>query len=739
MDLFESASQKSMQSRSPLADRMRPRILDEYIGQRAILGEGRLLRRAIEADRLSSLIFYGPPGVGKTTLAKIIANTTKSHFITINAVLAGKEDIRNAIAEAHNTFNLHSRRTILFVDEVHRFNKAQQDALLPNVESGVLILIGATTENPYFEVNKALVSRSRIFQLKPLDSEDLREILFQALKDNFRGFGNKKVEIDENAVEHLCNSANGDARSVLNALELAVETTPPDQTGTIKITREIAEESIQQRAVLYDKDGDAHYDIISAFIKSVRGSDPDAALFWLAKMIYAGEDPRFIFRRMIMLASEDIGLADPNAVSVVMSCAKAYDYIGMPEGRFPLSQACLYLATAPKSNSALALFDAIKSVQTEDKADDIPNPLRDSSRDREGFGHGEGYLYPHAYRDHWVNQQYLPNNLRGKVFYTPSNQGYEAKIADEVQKRREIQIASYSIARENSTFLYNDGNWFERTFSQTDNYAESIRSTIFEIADVKPSDLVLDINCGAGGFLSLEAARLSHESGVWAYALSKEDAENLQNYTDKLSYFTKPNVIWGKIDEIGNKISAKFDCIIGRNVLSLFDVDYYAKFVENLKKLLEKDGRIIFCQYLPKESSLLSDFLENYPVCFAATPSLSKGESCGLWEKAKIAENETLEKTMLGKFSPEEFSQIFKENGFSVKFINKNFSIKRKITADLFENWFRNDENSFGNILKKHTNEKEFEKIKENLRFALTAGETEWKQANCFFEIRRAI
>jgi len=430
MDLFETSAKNILKTRSPLADRMRPRILSEYVGQKTILGEGRLLRRAIEADRLSSLIFYGPPGVGKTTLARIIANTTKSHFITINAVLAGKAEIVQSIEEAQNEFKFNARRTILFVDEVHRFNKAQQDALLPHVESGVLILIGATTENPYFEVNKALVSRSRIFQLFPLNDNDLREILFMSLKDPVRGFGNKKVKIDDGAVLHLCNSANGDARSVLNAIELAMETTLEDENGEIRITREIAEESIQKRAVLYDKDGDAHYDIISAFIKSVRGSDPDAALFWLAKMVYAGEDPRFIFRRMIILASEDVGLADPNAVSVVMNCAKAYDYIGMPEGRYPLSQACLYLATAPKSNSTMGFFDALRAVEVEDKADDIPNHLRDANRDEKGFGHGKGYLYPHAYKDHWVKQQYLPDNLQGKTFYTPSDQGYEKTIKE---------------------------------------------------------------------------------------------------------------------------------------------------------------------------------------------------------------------------------------------------------------------------------------------------------------------
>ena len=428
MDLFESSAKYTLKTRSPLADRMRPRVLGEYVGQKSILGEGRLLRIAIEADRLSSLIFYGPPGVGKTTLARIIANTTKSHFLTINAVLAGKAEIVQSIEEAQNEFKFNARRTILFVDEVHRFNKAQQDALLPHVESGVLILIGATTENPYFEVNKALVSRSRIFQLTPLQDNDLRDILFMALNDPVRGFGGKKIKIDDEAVLHLCNSANGDARSILNAIELAVETTAQDKNGEIRISREIAEESIQKRAVLYDKDGDAHYDIISAFIKSIRGSDPDAALFWLAKMVYAGEDPRFIFRRMIILASEDVGLADPNAVSVVINCAKAYDYIGMPEGRYPLSQACLYLATAPKSNSAMGFFDALRAVEVEDKADDIPNHLRDANRDEKGFGHGKGYLYPHAYRDHWVKQQYLPDNLQGKIFYNPSEQGYEATI-----------------------------------------------------------------------------------------------------------------------------------------------------------------------------------------------------------------------------------------------------------------------------------------------------------------------
>ncbi|MFU8887790.1 MAG: AAA family ATPase, partial [Trueperaceae bacterium] len=381
---------------------MRPRTLDEYVGQDHILGPGRLLRRAIAADQLSSVILYGPPGTGKTTLARVIANTTRARFTSLNAVLGGVKDIREAVAEAQEQQRA-GRRTILFVDEVHRFNKAQQDALLPWVESGTVTLIGATTENPYFEVNKALVSRSRIFQLKPLTDADLRAVAAQALADPERGYGRRAVRLDDDALEHLVAVANGDARSLLNALELAVETTEPDDDGAVRVTRTVAEESIQQRAVLYDKEGDAHFDTISAFIKSVRGSDPDAALYWLAKMVYAGEDPRFILRRLLILASEDVGLADPQALGVVAAAAQAYDYVGLPEGRYHLAQATLYLATAPKSNSTMGFFDALDAVGKE-REGEVPNHLRDGNRDAEGFGHGAGYAYPHAYRDHWVAQ-----------------------------------------------------------------------------------------------------------------------------------------------------------------------------------------------------------------------------------------------------------------------------------------------------------------------------------------------
>ena len=428
-DLFQTAAEARRDANAPLADRMRPRTLGQFVGQGHILGPGKLLRRAIEADRVTSLIFYGPPGSGKTTLARIIANTTESHFATLNAVLAGVKNIREEIAAAQERLRLHGQRTILFVDEVHRFNKAQQDALLPHVENGTVTFIGATTENPYFEVNKALVSRSRVFELRTLTEDDLRAVARQALADERRGYGERTVEIDDDALDHLVDTANGDARSLLNALELAVETTEPDAGGVVRVTMAVAEDSIQRRAVLYDKEGDAHFDTISAFIKSLRGSDPDAALYWLAKMVYAGEDPRFIFRRMLIFASEDVGLADPRAVQVAAACAAAFDYVGMPEGQFPLAECCLYLATAPKSNSVFAYFDALKHVQQEPTGE-VPNPLKDASRDKAGLGHGVGYKYPHAYREGYVPEQYLPDEMQGLYFYAPRDLGYERTIAE---------------------------------------------------------------------------------------------------------------------------------------------------------------------------------------------------------------------------------------------------------------------------------------------------------------------
>jgi putative ATPase len=446
MDLFDYNMQENLRQEAPLAARMRPRSLDEFVGQDEILGEGRLLRRAIEADRLfSSILLWGPPGCGKTSLAEVIANITESHFEILSAVLAGKPQLRTVIESAIERRRLYQRRTILFVDEVHRWNKAQQDALLPHVENGTVTLIGATTENPYFEVIGALVSRSRVFQLRPLTHDDVRLIIARALADPERGFGNRKVELDAEAREHLIHVAGGDARNALNALELAVESTPPGTGGSIHISLGVAQESIQRRAVLYDKDGDAHYDTISAFIKSVRGSDPDAALYWLAKMLYAGEDPRFILRRLIILAGEDIGLAEPNGLVVASAAAQSFDYIGLPEGIYPLVHATLYLATAPKSNSAGAYFKAYQKIE-KDGLVEVPDHLKDANRDAEALGHGKGYVYPHEGPDHYLPQQYLPRELLGVYFYKPSDQGYENHVQDRLEAWRTAQRAALEIS-----------------------------------------------------------------------------------------------------------------------------------------------------------------------------------------------------------------------------------------------------------------------------------------------------
>lgn len=436
MDLFDYSMQEELAANAPLAARMRPQTLDEIVGQDHIIGKNTLLRRAIEADRLfSSIILYGPPGTGKTTFAQVIANTTNAHFLTLSAVLAGVADLRKAIQDATERRKYQRQRTILFIDEIHRWNKAQQDALLPQVENGLITLIGATTQNPYFDVIKALVSRSRIFELKPLSSEDILTLLKRALQEEKGGYSLRKIEADEDALLHLAEISGGDARNALNALELAVETTPVEN-GSIHITLEVAQESIQRRAVLYDKTDDQHYDTISAFIKSVRGSDPDAALYWLMKMIVAGEDPRFILRRLIILASEDIGLADPQGILVANAAAQNFEYIGMPEGIYPIAHATLYLATAPKSNSVGAYFEVRDEIE-KNGAKPVPIHLMDASRDGKGLGHGQGYDYPHNHEGHWVKQQYLPDDLKDRRFYHPSDQGYEAQIAERLKKWRD--------------------------------------------------------------------------------------------------------------------------------------------------------------------------------------------------------------------------------------------------------------------------------------------------------------
>ena len=635
--LFDHRRDNLIEQEQPLAARMRPRTLDEYIGQEHIIGPGRLLRRAIQADQLSSVIFYGPPGTGKTTLARVIANTTRAHFIAINAVLAGVKDIRDAIEVAQQQRGMYARKTILFVDEVHRFNKAQQDALLPWVENGTVILIGATTENPYFAVNRPLVSRSRIFQLKPLLEADLYAVTRQALADPERGYGKLNVVIDDDALTHLVNVANGDARALLNALELAVETTPPgpgyelrvtgeshdrntqpvtrNPEGVIHVTLAVAEESIQRRAVLYDKEGDYHFDTISAYIKSLRGSDPDAALYWLAKMVYAGEDPRFIFRRMLIFAGEDVGLADPSALRTVAAAAEAFDRVGLPEGRFHLTLATLALATAPKSNSAMGFFDALAAVEQEREAE-VPTHLRDANRDKEGFGHGEGYLYPHAYRDHWVAQQYLPAAMQGKVFYQPGDTGAEARIKTEVERRREAQLAAMVEGEgvgppEVLTFTGDAAGrardqWLQRTLSGAGQRLAAQRERIVQAARIQRHHLVLDLNAGSG-LLTWEALRRAAEGGVVALARTPQDADALLQQASRLPEIERPTILQGDLDDLPALLdagrTARFDAILGRNALTRHpDKPGAARL---LVSLLSEKGCIALAETVPAHTQRL--------------------------------------------------------------------------------------------------------------------------------------
>ncbi|MFV0363754.1 MAG: replication-associated recombination protein A [Suipraeoptans sp.] len=434
MDLFEYATEKNKEKESPLAARLRPETLEEVVGQKHIIGAGKLLNRAIKADKLTSVILYGPPGTGKTTFAKVIAHTTSADFVQINATVAGKKDMEVVINKAKETLGMYQRKTILFIDEIHRFNKAQQDYLLPFVEDGTIVIIGATTENPYFEVNRALLSRSSIFELEPLSKEDIKELINRAVYDKEKGMGSYDAVIDEDAAEFLADIARGDARRALNAIELGIMTTKKSEDGKIHITIEIAGECIQKRVVHYDKGGDNHYDTISAFIKSMRGSDPDAAVFYLAKMLAAGEDIKFIARRIMICASEDVGNADPMAIVIATTASQAVERVGMPEAQIILSQAVLYVATAPKSNSAVnAVFEA--SAMVKQKRTTVPAHLQDAHyKGSSDLGRGTGYKYAHDYENHFVKQQYLPDEIKDAVFYHPSDNGKEHEIKEWFKK-----------------------------------------------------------------------------------------------------------------------------------------------------------------------------------------------------------------------------------------------------------------------------------------------------------------
>lgn len=441
MDLFDYMRQENGKKESPLASRMRPTSLDEVVGQQHIIGKDKLLYRAIMADKISSIIFYGPPGTGKTTLAKVIVNTTSAEFTSINATAAGKKDMEQVVENAKNIRGMYGKKTILFIDEIHRFNKGQQDYLLPFVEDGTVILIGATTENPYFEVNGALLSRSIIFELKPLSQEDIKTLIRRALTDSAKGLGSYGAVIDDDALDFLSDMANGDARSALTAIELGVLTTEPSADGKIHITLSVASECIQRRVVKYDKSGDNHYDTISAFIKSMRGSDPDAAIYYLARMLYAGEDVKFIARRIMICAAEDVGNADPQALQVAVAAAQAVERIGMPESQIILAEATNYVACAPKSNASYLSIDAAMHMVASGQTPPIPVHLQDSHYKSAGkLGHGIGYQYAHDFKNHYVAQQYLPDALAGARFYEPTDMGYEKQIRDHLEKiRREAE------------------------------------------------------------------------------------------------------------------------------------------------------------------------------------------------------------------------------------------------------------------------------------------------------------
>ena len=761
-ELFSADNKKD---KNPLADRMRPRTLEDIVGQDHIVGPGRLLRRAIQADRLSSIILYGPPGTGKTSLAAVIANTTRAAFENLNAVLSGVKDIREVIDRSDERYRLYSKRTILFVDEVHRWNKAQQDALLPWVENGTVILIGATTENPFFEVNRALVSRSRIFQLKPLESADLLETARRTIADKERGYGKWNVQFESfpgkpGALEHLVEVSGGDARSLLNALELAVETSdyslekgessssrsslnswPPPEGANIFISMKAAEESIQRRALLYDRDGDYHFDTISAFIKSVRGSDPDAALYWLAKMVRAGEDPKFIFRRMIILASEDVGLADPNALSVVISCAQAFERIGFPEGNFPLSHACLYLATAPKSNSTMAFFDALKEVEREDA--EVPNHLRDGSRDKESFGHGEGYIYPHAYRDHWAAQQYLPSTLRGRTFYVPSQIGYEEKVREDVMLKRELQAAivlAGSVGNDSDSELLTWSaaakgreGWFKRLESGRSKLLLEDRKLIFQAASPSRQGRIL-IPLANDGLLLWESLRRCPEGLTAALVNSDAAKEALIRYTlTGFDEIEKPQiaVISGhggsSIIPSASQCEEWFFCTVFDHILlrcQRLTIEPHI-LAGTVKELLAKNGSFILLTCPPRLGMRISRIItqENRAGGFASELEQIEDEffqnitGCGFWEAEKMTD-------------------AFQEQGFDTETELIDQKEERLITEKDLAAWFDTEQSRWGSFIAKNINKETFSAIKETIRQRIAKGPITWQWKAVLFKLK---
>lgn len=691
----------------PLAARMRPATLEEYVGQEDILGPGKLLRRAIEADQLSSLILWGPPGSGKTTLGHVIARRTDSQFLTINAVLAGVKDIRQAVATAKTDWTDDKRRSILFIDEVHRFNKAQQDALLPYVENGTIILIGATTENPYFEVNKPLVSRSRIFELKPLGQDHIAQILRQALADEARGYGSLNVDITDDALAHLSDVAQGDARSALNALELAVETTAPDDHDVITIDMAVAEESIQRRALLYDKDGDVHYDAISAFIKSMRGSDPDAALYWMSRMLYSGEDPRFIARRMIIFASEDVGMADPMALQVATVAARAVEFVGMPECQFNLSQACIHLATAEKSNSAMAYFDALKAVEKQG-VDQVPNHLKDANRDKKGLGHGQGYKYPHAYRDHWTPQQYLPDQLEGMYFYHPSDQGYEEGVKTRMSALRQKKAQGFKPEKRRGPSQRKP--WFAWQKSVHAPPLIQARDRVLAPLSLPQDGAVLDLGpAGIMGWAVLEKVPLGR-----VVCLLNGNA-GVQTFEEKRRLWRVDKILSSMTGEPGDLSLSpdSFDVVLGLNPLAR--TQDATALLALVARVLKPGGRLCFGESLPARRKRLWQALN----LDALPPDLT--------ERVIAAEEALYAPDTGGMFGLDEtaLTEWLTESGFEVLAMDLHqeeevIAMTEDLLTSLFGPGKTGDRPTYGDRLRKLVSDDEFEQVTALVRKQLS-------------------
>ncbi|AFG37226.1 AAA family ATPase [Spirochaeta africana] len=732
--LFSSPS-----GHAPLPDRMRPRNLNEFIGQDHILAEGRLLRRAIQADRLSSVIFSGPPGTGKTTLARVIANTTKRAFTSLNAVLGGVAEVRAAIQQAKEVRSMYDRSTILFVDEVHRWNKSQQDALLPWVENGTVIFIGATTENPYFAVNSALVSRSRIFQLQPLNTAQLHQVARQALSDPQRGYGTYRVTIDDEALDHLVHVADGDARTLLGALELAVETTPdhfpPEAGEAIHVTLQVAEESIQRKAVLYDREGDYHYDTISAFIKSVRGSDPDAALYWMSRMVYAGEDPRYILRRMLILACEDVGLADPHALSIVNAASQAFERVGMPEGQYFLTHAVLYLSTAPKSNSSLGYFDALKAVEHEAQFD-VPNHLKDPSRDKHCFGHGQGYSYPHAYREHWVAQEYLPSGLKGKIFYQPGREGYEGSIYTSVHRRREIQLSLHTSRSFPEILTYspkNDGReaWIQRVLRSGAAHLHQLRDTIWAELSPQRHHRILVLGSHTP-ILAGEAVRSCPEGGVAVLPRTGTEQEFLQHMAAELPEVDRPLILAapaGSSDAVNDpaddvtgllpeQLPFACDRIAALNLL--IEQKDKAAASARLRELCAPDARLVLAELYPAAGSTLSGLLLEHhsDVPEAVLAGLQAAEQ----EVYRDPDDPRTD------WTPESLESLMRASGWtSVEVQQHRVSEPRVLSAEVIAGWLGLHQPSrFSTALQRHLDPGQLKTLRELLQSTLTDTPITW-------------